>query len=500
MNEEEQNRIKLIYKNRKNSVFLAIELINELPALVRSDDNLYVYNGKHYNLTTTEFFEQEFGKFVVKYSITDRWKGGTISEILKFIKTYSKIETIEMNNTPHLLCLNNGVLNINTMEFFEHSKDFYFDTSINIDYEPNNKLCPVFLEYLNNVVRGNKETVDNIIRLGGYLLDYSPDNIMKCNKMFIFDGYGGSGKSTLLNVFKLFFSKKQLTSLSLEELSGKNFENAQLLYSRVNISGEQKRAFIDAEKLKMITEGSEITIRGLYKEAVTMRPKTKMIVACNGLPKFNDTSDGIYRRLVIFRFPNQYKNKNEYSRVKNPEEYRIYPQDRDLFSKIEKEKSAIFNLFVIGLKRLRDDNFLFVEGNEYIKIMEEFKSDNDVAREFLKDKYIVDKTAETPIKLIFEEFKIWYSFNVGNHSFKFRSNELGRRVREMFNVESNGRKQFRDLSSADDGVVNYEYSQTYPLRRIIYAEETNNDAEINISGESLRKDTYTSDSQQSIGL
>lgn len=496
--EEEARRAELIQKNRKNSVYLAVELMNSLPAIVRSDDSLYVYNGKHYDLLTREDIEKEFNRFMLKYGITDRWKLVVLSEIVRFIQSYALIKDVKMNGlSDHIVTLN-GVLNTETLEFFAHSPDFYFDSCLNIEYEPTSDDCPVFMEYLTHVTRGDAESIENIIRLGGYLLDNNPSNMKKTNKLFIFDGDGGSGKSTLLDTFKMFFSedrkKKQVTSLSLEEITGKNFENAQLLYSRVNISPEQKRGFIDSEKIKQMTEGSDITVRGLYQEAVTVPARTKLIVACNGAPKFNDSSNGIYRRLMIFKFRNLYYNQYEYNRTENPELHGIYLQDRELSSKIRQEKNAIFTLFLKGLKRLKEDNFLFLEGNDFIRIIESFKSDNDVAREFLKEKYVVDECSFMPLKDIFDDFKFWHHNNVGGNNMKFRSNELGRRIKEIFVVGSNGTHKY-----SFDGKL--ETSKTYPLRRLMYDESIDTDGIIfsGVSG-SEAVDVYETNQQRSLGL
>ena len=481
-NTNNQERIDFIRSQRKDSVVLATELIHEIPYLVKSDDNLYVYNGRHYDIINDDYLKQEYGKFVVNYGITDCWKGGRISDILSFIKAFPGITKVKMNERTNLLCMNNGVLDINTGDFFEHSPTFHFDTAIDVVYEKDNTECPVFMEYLTHVLRGDDESIENVIRLGGYLLDYSTENMRKCNKMFLFDGPGGAGKSVLVDTFSLFFSEKQITAIDLDELAKQDMEKEDLLTSRFNVTTEQKRNYVDAENIKKIISGERLKIKRKFNQPITFKPKTKIVVACNGLPKFNDTSEGIYRRLVIFKFRNQYKNHNEFARVENPEQYHIYVQDRDLFSKIEKEKSAIFNLFLGGLKKLKDENFLFLEGNEFVTTMEEFKSDNDASREFLKERYIVDNNSFIPVREVFQDFRLWHSDNVGGGHFKFRSSEMGRRIKEVFNIESNGRQKFKVGEEI-------QLLSTYPIKRINY-DDTNGDVVSNVSEDNSAGTTY----------
>ena len=458
----DQERVKYIRDNRKESVTMALELLNEHPTLVRNDDNLYIFNGKHYDLIEEDGLTKMYNDFVMKYGIIDMWKLNKINEIIKFIYTFSKVKKVKINSQPNLLCLNNGILNIDTMEFFDHSSNFYFDTFINVDYDPQNTSCPVFTKFLEDIFSNDKETIGNIIRLGGYLLDYSYENMKKCNRMFIFDGQGATGKSTLLDTFALFFSEKQLTSLSLEELAANDMEKENILTSRFNISGEQKKQMLDAENLKRIISGEMVHIKRKHKKAIDIRLKMKIIAACNGMPKFNDTSSGIQRRLFLFKFKNQYKPNHEYKNIKDPEKRNIYLQDNSLFDKIEQEKPAILNLFLEGLKLLRANNFIFEESAEQNLALEEFKSDNNVAHEFLIAHYVIDEDSYIPVKEVYDEFRIWYRDNVNDHNFKFRSAEMGKRIKESFNVEVNGRKQYIDYRGE------IQILTTYPIRKIKY--------------------------------
>ena len=483
---DSQERTEYIRKNKKISLILAFELLAEMKNVVRCEENLYRFNGKHYDILTNDDLEQEYQTFILNYGIIEEWKIGKMNEVIRGIKQCTqaaKIPNVQMNEHSNLLCLNNGVLNTTTREFHEHSPKFYFDTSINIDYDPEQTECPNFINYLNQVQRNNQDNIANIVRLGGYLLDYSHKNMKKCNRIFLFDGDGGSGKSTLLDTFRLFFSKKQITALTLDELSGKNFENAQLIYSRVNICGETKKAMVDSEGLKLISEGSEITVRPIYKEPITIRSKTKVLVACNGLPRFNDQSEGMSRRLLIFRFRNQYKNEKQYDTYKeygDPAERGIYIKDVDLFDKIEAEKSAIFNLFLGGLDDLAKNKFQFIETEDQVEILNEFKSDNDILREFLNGRYEIHAMGNLPIKAIFNDFQVWYHYNVGGQ-LKMRSSEVSKRVISIFNVVSNGRTLYKDPNSGET-----EKLTTYPLVKINY--ETDNlvhsESDINMEGES----------------
>ena len=435
-NEIVEDRTEFIIKNRKCSVTMALELLGENPSIVKSPDLsgkqfFYIYTGKNYKMIDDDTFTQMLNTFVMKYGIFDVWKSGKINEILKFVKSYPKIPEVKMNGNLNLICCNNGVLDISTMAFTVHSPAYYIDTSVNVDYDPSKTECPVFMNFLDEVFTKNQTYISNAITLGGYTFDPT----CRANKIFLFNGNGGSGKSTLLNVYQMFFDETQITSLSLEELSESNFEKELLIPSRLNTSGEQKRNYLDAEYIKLISEGAKMTIRRKFEKSITFNPNFKVIVGCNGLPKFNDTSNGIYRRLLLFNFDNTYKPQNEYDKVSNPERKRIYPQDRSLPDKLHAERQAIFNLFLNALIALRANNYMFEFDEETDLNIDNYKIDSDTIYEFFQESFVEDHAYAIPAVEVLNEYRRWYHANVQDGGqIKMRTNEIGRRIKEIYSI------------------------------------------------------------------
>jgi putative DNA primase/helicase len=429
-------KLKLIQANKNNPVMLAVFMLQDNPNIIRSTGGLYLYNGKCYDLLSDEQLDKMYLNFCINNEITSSWK--IVTMVIRAFFAYEKIKDVAAFNTEEgLLCFNNGILNIYTKEFVAHSPDYYFDSFISVDYNAAATTCPVFLKFLNEIFNDDKETVTNIIRLGGYLLDTS----CAAERMFLFDGEGSNGKSVLMNTLMLFFSKDQISPLSLDVLATNSFSKELLVKSRVNFSAEQKRASLDVEEIKKIVTGDPIEINRKFKISLCFIPKTKIIVACNGAPRFNDTTHAIYRRMLVIRFFNQYLTPLEYSQIKNPEKMNVFLKDKELFSKIKLETSAILNLFIEGLVDLRENKYEFIESNNSVVAMNDFKRSNDTIREFLEDNYEIHDTEETTLTDIFEHYRVWYKWNVqDNGTIKFRKNEMGKRLRSVFKVESTGQK------------------------------------------------------------
>lgn len=431
-----EERLKTIRINSKDAVMMAMFMLQDNPDVIRCGENMYFYNGKCYDILEDDKLDEMYLKFCIKYGITMMFS--KINLVIRAFLVYPVISKVEkMNDYESLICLNNGVLNIHTKEFFEHSRDFYFDSYINVDYDKNANECPDFVNYLNNTFNNDTETITNIVRLGGYLLDTS----CAAERMFIFDGSGSNGKSVLINTFRLFFADCQVSPLSLDALSSSTFSKELLLKSRVNFAAEQKKTNLDSEEIKKIITGDLMEINRKFKVALSFVPKTKIIVACNGLPRFNDTTHAIYRRMIIIRFPNQYLNEVEYEKVKNNKFLHVFKKDKDLFDKIKKEKSAILNLFIGGLIDLRLKKYEFIESADSVFAMNEFKRDSDTVRVFLEDNYEVIEGAKTSLRNIFNHYRIWYNYNVQDSGvIKYRINEMGKRVKEIFSVDPIGQE------------------------------------------------------------
>jgi len=746
----DQEQALLVQANEKDPLSLSLLLLKECPSLVRCNKELFQFNGRCYDLLQEDALLQVYQTFIRKYGIVKAWSRR--HDVVASFRVLPDIPTISsFNDYPSLMCIENGVLDIYTRTLSPHSHTLYFDSFINVSYDPSatSNDCPAFLAYLNDTFNGDQETIDNIIRLGGYLLDPSCD----AGKMFIFDGPGGcldketfipytvysnqkpinhkggsiemlyerfhnkptkrgkggyhlrsteglsfkvssinennsifknevvdvvksgqkecfklttslnktivasadhkfftgsdyiplselrvgdtvfvhnnthyknkekgskkrvqqryvewfvkyhpsehkksvngcqyfrlkrcravieasmngmtlveyrkalntqseeelsklvylpkevdvhhinkdskddrlenlvvltgrdhdqlhtqenydkmrfivipdtitsitsvglretydikclypynnflanglvvhnSGKSTLINTFTMFFNKtqddtNQVTAMSLDELASGSFDKEDLIKSRVNFAAEAKKGYLDAEEIKKIVTGDLIKVSRKFGRAVTFVPKSKIVVACNGLPKFTDTSDGIYRRLVLIRFVNQYRSEREIEMYGLNRDLGYKTKDPKLMENITKEKNAIFALFLEGLIKLKNDSYEFLLTKSLVNAVKEFRKDSDTVREFLEDNYEYDPEGEISGNEIYKHFRDWYRINVADSAhLKLRSAEMGKRIKETFGISPAGRKIIFNHETCE-----YEKPYVYNLSRIV---------------------------------
>jgi putative DNA primase/helicase len=418
---------------------LAEAIIANSPRIVKSYNKLYIYNDFTYKILDVEEIEKIIMDFFVEFEITDRWKTNVITEINKAIRASNQIKEVEMNSHSNLLCLANKILDINTLKTFDHSDQYYFTTYVDVNYDETAKDTPNFIRFLQSVFTldngaPDEETVKTACYIGAYLL--YPQN--KIKKMFLFLGDGANGKSLLIDVYKLFFSKNNITALSLEALSDENnFGRECLVNSRINVATEAKGREIDSEELKKIISGEEINIARKFKQNIDIKLQTKIIIASNSLPYFADTSHGIDRRFYIVNFKNKFVDKSEEEQYSPADRVFLAKDYDDLMTKFRAEGSGILNLFIEFLKYLMTHNWVIPATTNSIESKAEYKENTDILGTWLLDNYEKSNDIEMKVEDIYADYKNYYENNVAKYGLKLSTTKLGKRINEIFRIKSN---------------------------------------------------------------
>lgn len=413
------------------------------------DTDLYFYTGKHYEHFKDFEIERLIRKFYLENNLADKYNISKAREIRAMIKYDPQITKTDFDQYDNLVNLNNGIYNYDDKTLIPHSHEYKFTYCLNVNYDPNQKECPIFTKFLQGcfATSGNwedgyiydKDVYENIVRLCGYLL--YPRN--RIEGLFIFLGEGSNGKSVLMDTLRLFFPSKYITNLSLNAISNEEgFTREKMINSWINFCSEQKGGLINSEELKKVASGEGLSIQRKHNTAIDIISRTKVVVNTNNMPYFNDTTYGILRRLFIFNFKNKFLKLQDFNKEKNPEKNNIFLQmDKDwLKEKIEKEKEAIFNLFLGGLERLRADHWAFKESQNMEDILNEYKEGSDVLAAWLHDHYEVGSSEDfIPTKVLYGRFKAWYEENFSKRC-GYSSVSLSKKVREKFRLDKPARK------------------------------------------------------------
>jgi putative DNA primase/helicase len=262
----------------------------------------------------------------------------------------------------------NGVLDLSTWDFLEHSEEVGFRYVLPYEYNPYSK-APVFEKMLKKITGGSEELQNVLLEMMGYCLS---NDTCWAQKAFVLVGEGANGKSTLMNTVKLLSGGNNYACLTMEDLKKSEYNRQMLDNKLFNFSEETpSKALVEHSLFKTLVTGGEIQVRSPYKEPYSIKNNAKLVFSCNELPKALDTTYGFYRRLIILPF-----------------DQRITKKDPDYDPYIERklagELPGIFNLAIEGYKRLLRQGG-FSESKQIEATLAEYENETDSVKGWVKD-------------------------------------------------------------------------------------------------------------------
>lgn len=244
------------------------------------------------------------------------------------------------HNPDHKICVENGILNLDTMEFTEHSPNEYFQTKIPVKYEPLAE-CPRIDKFHSEIVdQSDMQTLEELI---AYCL-YPGYPIHKAVMLI---GFGANGKSTWLSMVKAFLGKENCSGLSLQQLGNSRFATSSLVGKFANVYADIPDSSLkNTGTFKMLCGQDLIGAEIKFGKHFNFENHAKLLFSANKIPETSDDTDAFFRRWIIIVFPNKFTDE------KNAE----YKADHDLIRKLTTpmELSGLLNKCLKRLSQLLD--------------------------------------------------------------------------------------------------------------------------------------------------
>lgn len=256
-----------------------------------------------------------------------------INEIIGHIKGSTYISRKKFDINPYVICVENGILNLESGEIEEFSPDKYFLTKLPIIFNKE-KDCPKINKFLLEILK--EEHTKTILELFGYCLlrDYP------FHKAFMFVGDGANGKSTLINLLKEFLGHENCSAIPLQDLDTTRFAVASLHRKLANLFADlPPKQLVGTGKFKMLTGQDIISGERKFKEHFTFKNYAKLIFSTNKVPKTKDDTTAFWRRWIMINFPNSFEGKKAEKRLVEK-------------LTVPSELSGLLNLAIASLKSL----------------------------------------------------------------------------------------------------------------------------------------------------
>jgi P4 family phage/plasmid primase-like protien len=263
----------------------------ESRTIYRYHDGCYTPDGE---VAIREVCRQKLGELARDYQI---------NEVIKHIQDTTFRQPEDFNPPINLICLENGVLDLDTLELSPHTPDLIFLNKVPCRYDTNAKapLCGKhFSEWM---------CEDDIIRAIQFI-GFCLRREYFIRKTAIGAGEGGNGKSTFVIYLASWLGGGNVCSIPVQDLDTNRFSRASLEGKLANICDDlPSTEWYETGAYKQATGGAPIQAERKFQHPFNFFSHAKMMFTANRLPLVNDDTRAFWERIMIISFPNHFDGK-----------------------------------------------------------------------------------------------------------------------------------------------------------------------------------------------
>lgn len=278
------------------------------------------------------------------------------------------------NRQENLVCVGNGVLNVETGELEDHSPDYQFTRGIPYDYKPD-AVPERTLRFLRDVTKRDADMWTLLQQLGHGLLPGHP-----FKAFVVMFGPGDNGKSAVGRLFRRFVGDENAASVELRDFREDDFATGDLPGKMINVgddlSGKKVR---DVSMLKRLTGGDTLRANEKHKATFDFQNEAAMFFSGNEPPVFEEQTDALKGRLYPIHMPYRFTQESGDGNK---------DADPHLVDKIvsdAEEMSGLLNLAVQGAQDLIESGGQFAMPESPQERMELYEAASDPIRRFVMD-------------------------------------------------------------------------------------------------------------------
>lgn len=309
-----------------------------------------------------------------------------------------RIDGNDLDQQPWLFNCKNGTVDLRTGELLKHDPDHLITHLSSVKYRPEAQ-CPLFLEFMGQIMGGSQPMVDYLQEWLGQGLSGST----ALQELLMCIGNGANGKNTMLNAVLgvvgsyggvtpadwLLVKKHDAHSQEIVMLKGKRLLLAD--------EAEQGRAFNEA-LIKKFTGGSPLRGHLMGMNDIEFRPEFKVVLLANHKPVIRGTDDGIWRRPPVVPFSVKFHD---------PAEGEHPVKDLALERKLATEQEGILAWLVRGCLRWVGNDLAITRPEPVVAATREYREEMDVLGNFIDDR--CERGQELRIKAshLYKAWEMW---------------------------------------------------------------------------------------------
>ncbi|MBE6068834.1 MAG: DNA primase [Clostridium lundense] len=344
--------------------------------IIKINDNLHIYQDGVYTNDLNKI-EKRLLKYINNSTKTPR------GEVIRYLELLCPNKQL---TSPKYVLFQNGVFDLEVKTLDEFNPRFIIKNKIPVAYNPS-AYSDVADNTLNKICCNDKKLRLLIEEMIGYCLLRRNE----LGKAFILTGGGSNGKSTLLDVLEVMLGEDNISSVSLDELN-ERFKTFQLEGKLANIGDDISNKYIeDNSTFKKLVTGEKVNVERKGKDPFDFNNYSKLIFSANELPRINDLSDGLKRRLIFIPFNAKFSKRDK--------DYDPWIKDKLLTNE---SLEYMLKIALEGLDRILM-NKEFTNCDACDEVWKEYEQVNNPVVAFLDEKEIDGQTVED----VYKQYQVW---------------------------------------------------------------------------------------------
>lgn len=329
----------------------------------------------------------------------EKWQNRRYREtVLKDAAGVYPARLSDFDQDPWLLNCQNGTLDLRTRAFRPHNPGDMLATLAGVNYDPE-AASPLWEETVLAAMNGDQELAGYLQKALGYGL--TGDTREECF-FLLYGPTTRNGKGTLMETYMSLLGgygkAARPETIALRQgisSAGPSEDIAKLCGARaVNISEPDKQMVLSSALVKTLTGNDTLTARYLHENSFEFRPRFKLFINTNHLPRTDDVT--VFRSGRVHVLP--------FERHFSPEE-----QDHGLKARLRGELSGVLNWCLEGVMSWAKMGF--APPPAVRAATEQYRQDSDKLARFAGDCLTPDPEGEERVMAVYEAYKRWCAEN-----------------------------------------------------------------------------------------
>jgi P4 family phage/plasmid primase-like protien len=265
------------------------------------EGGLYHYEDGVYRPNGEKAVRREVLKLLKAKGYKEQWERRYAKEVIEWYLAES--EDLPLIPDEDVVNLRNGMLNVVTREFYDHSPTYLSMIQLPVEYDPE-ALCPVWEYFVDEVFPEGARTV------AWEIVAWTMTSWDRTQSAILLVGGGSNGKSAFLEGLRTFLGRENTCALPLHRIEQDKFSAARLFGKLSNIHAD-----IPAEKLsgtdtfKALTGGDAILGERKFKDSWEFVSFAKLLFSVWRVFQTDDSSHGFTRRWVPIPFTREFDKR-----------------------------------------------------------------------------------------------------------------------------------------------------------------------------------------------